>query len=145
MWQLFGFMKIMEELLLEGKKRRTSRAFSKFRDRCKIGDIMRIYTGLRTKNCKKLFNARVVEKLYWNIDDAPGDQKLAKKLESPKKGETWEEFALRDGFDFYSDFLSYFKDHPKKTKKFIFFRFTTNLMEEYNIPNNMKITMFIGV
>lgn len=143
--QNFSFMEIMRDLLIDGNKKRTNRAFSKFRDKCYIGDIMHIYIGLRTPRSEKLFDARIIEKYYWNVNDAPEDPKLARKLESPKKDETWEEFALNDGFSFYEEFLKYFKNHPKKTQKFICFIFTPNLMELYNIPNNRKITDYIEV
>ncbi|MFW9971081.1 MAG: hypothetical protein ACFFDF_12880 [Candidatus Odinarchaeota archaeon] len=143
--QIFSFMEIMKELLMDGYKRRTNRAFSKFRDKCRIGDIMHIYIKQRTPESEFLFDARCINKFYWNINDAPEDEKLARKIESPIENETWEEFALKDGFNFYQEFLDYFRNHPKKTLDFICFIFTPNLMEQYKIPNFRQITEFIEV
>ena len=147
--QIFSYMPEMKPLLLDGSKRRTIRAIGKnnFRDRCNVNDLMYNWIDQRNRHKAKefLFNSRVVEKIHINIDDAPESEDLARRLESPKAGETWEEFALKDGFDFYSDFLSFFKGHVKKTNKFICFIFTTDLSKPYKIKGNMLITDFIEV
>lgn len=145
--QSFSYMVEMKLVLLNGSKRRTIRAIGKnnFRDRCNVNDIMHNWIDqINRHNAKEfLFDSRVVEKVHFNIDDAPETEDLARRLESPKEGETWEEFALKDGFDFYSDFLSFFKGHVKKTNKFICFIFTTDISKPYRIKGNMLITDFI--
>lgn len=147
--QGFSYIVEMRPLLLNGSKRRTIRAIGKnnYRDRCNINDIMHNWIDMRNHHDAKefLFDSRVVEKIHFYIDDAPENEDLARRIESPKEGETWEEFALKDGFDFYSDFLSFFKGHVKKTSRFICFIFTTELSKPYKIKGNMQITDFIEV
>ncbi len=147
--QGFSYIREMRPLLLNGSKRRTIRAIGKnnYRDRCKINDIMHNWIDMINRHNVKefLFDSRVVKKIHFNINDAPESEDLARRIESPKEGETWEEFALNDGFDFYSDFLSFFKGRVKKTSKLICFIFTRDLSRPYKIKGNMQITDFIEV
>ena len=62
---------------------------------------------------------------------------------SPKKDETWVQFAIRDGFKKYEEFLEYFNPdiHPKKQSKYIFFEFEK--LEEYYSKHYTSLEAFI--
>ena len=121
--QNFSFMRQFRESLLNGIKTRTNRAFSEFRNKCGPGYIMHIFIGMRTENCEKLFDSMVQDKITWNIDNAPKTEKEARTTISPLQNENWYDFAIKDGFTEYKDFLDYFSNHPKKSKNFICFIF----------------------
>ena len=106
--------------ILSGKKRQTIRkASSKWRN-VKAGDKLTLYTGLRTKECRKLGEAEVesVEDIeigigffwsyvYWGGIEATEDEVR--------------EIAKADGFDCIRDFLEFFDNHygPNFTGKII--------------------------
>jgi len=100
----------MEKLvpkILSKQKWITNRAWSEFRSKCIIGDIMHCFTGLRTKNAQKICDAKVVEIEYWENHLIPEFNK--KYVRSPLSQYAWAEFSLIDGFDNYNDFVKYFK------------------------------------
>ena len=60
--------------ILSGEKRQTIRKAGKKWDKVKVGDKLTLYTGLRTKECRKLGEAEVegvyyIEILQQNIKD----------------------------------------------------------------------------
>lgn len=88
-----------------GRKTQTIRA----RSRAKPGDILQLYTGQRTKGCRKLRD--VICKGVHTVLIAPefvevdGARYVAKK----------DEFAERDGFKSYDDMYDFFcSDHGEE-------------------------------
>ncbi|MBO5781044.1 MAG: hypothetical protein J6R08_01085 [Opitutales bacterium] len=100
--------------ILSGEKRQTIRKAGKKWENVKVGDKLTLYTGLRTKQCRKLGEAEVE-----SIEDI--------KIESHKRNEgIWGrvkikgkfipahkilELAEADGFTWIDDFLEFFHDH----------------------------------
>lgn len=95
--------------ILDGSKRQTIRRERK--NPIKVGDKLQLFTGLRTKKCKKLGTAIVAEINYINIwqDEYWGvqvgvndDNLLYDEVEVLRKA---------DGFDNQKDFFSFFENH----------------------------------
>ena len=116
--QNFSLMEKLKSKLLDGTKTRTNRKLTEFRDKCDIGDIMHIFVNLRSPNCEKIFDRVVKETYYWDITEVPKTVLEAKNKESPRPDESWYQFAIRDGFSTYREFLDYFMNHPKKGIRF---------------------------
>jgi len=117
-------MKFLREKLISGEKTRTNRASSKYRRKCNIGAKIRIFIKLRSPERERLFDARIIKRIFWNILDAPiCNDDLAKTIESPIPEESWYDFAIKDGFDNYIDFIDYFLNHPTKSKDFFCYKF----------------------
>lgn len=57
---LLGFKKQFAPLVLSGEKKQTIRAYRKRRP-FRVDDTLHIYTGLQTKNCRKLGEAVCIE------------------------------------------------------------------------------------
>ena len=118
--QNFNFMPKLAPMLFK-RKILTNRAKTKYREKCNVGDIIHCFTGLRTKNCKKLGDGIVKKKVHWNCLEIPleGDNYEL----SPLAKYTWKEFAYVDGFINYIEFWNYFMNHPTKSWEFICFEF----------------------
>lgn len=96
--------------ILSGKKRQTIRRASPKWANVKAGDKLTLYTGLRTKQCRKLGEA-VVESItqikldsgYITIHKPKWDFTL----------DSWQvqDFVKADGFDSVEDFWDFFKEH----------------------------------
>lgn len=96
--------------ILSGKKRQTIRRASPKWANAKAGDKLTLYTGLRTKQCRKLGEA-VVESItqikldsgYITIHKPKWDFTL----------DSWQvqDFVKADGFDSVEDFWDFFKEH----------------------------------
>lgn len=96
--------------ILSGEKRQTIRKAGKKWDKVKVGDKLTLYTGLRTKQCRKLGEAEVesIEDIEikigvfyseaWLNGDSINED-VCKKL------------AQADGFNSAWDFLEFFHDH----------------------------------
>lgn len=133
-----------EEILLSGEKSRTNRGYSRSRNRINIGDRVQIKVGNRFKGFKKLFDAVITNKKIWLYSQAPQNPESARKMPSPKKDESWWDFAIKDGFTDYSDFLDYFdpEKHPKNKAKYIFFEFKK--IEEYYSETYQSLEVFMN-
>lgn len=140
---IINFMDRFESILMSGEKSRTNRAYSKTRNKINIGDTVQIKVGNRFKGLKKLFDAIITNKKIWTYDQVPIDSELAAALPSPKDIEAWREFALKDGFEKYQEFIEYFdpEQHPKKQSKYIFFEFKK--LEEYYSSNYTSLEVFM--
>jgi len=93
----------------------TGRKFSTIREkiRCKPGDNVQLYTGMRTKNCRKLredvctgagsilINRNKAGAPYWSIREIWGDLELG-----------WNGLCLHEieGFKNVEDFVRFFED-----------------------------------
>ena len=142
----------MKELLLSGQKKMTNRVISRFRLKCKVGDRMHCFINLRTPQIEKLFDAIVIQRPLWHIDDAPETEREAKykpvidyqhkdNMKIRDKEIKWYEFAIIDGFEAYDQFYNYFSNHPKKKKVFLTFVFEPILFNKIF----RKITEYIEV
>ena len=133
-------MEFLREKLISGEKTRTNRPASEFREKCNVGDIMHNFINLRSPERERLFDAKVIERISWNILNAPitcSDDK-AKTIKSPIPEESWYEFAIKDGFDHYLEFLGYFMFHPTKFLDFFCYKFEK--IRDYQ----KLLTSFIG-
>lgn len=96
---LLNYKKQFAPLVESGKKRQTIRAMRK--RPFKVGDRLYHYTGLRTKQCRKLLESVCKEvneiTIYENWIDIPG------KVVFPVP------FARADGFRCWEDMLDFFK------------------------------------
>ena len=94
----FNFKPEFTDKILSGVKRSTIRTTK----RCKVGDIMQLYTGQRTKKCRKLKDAICTGVHPVTIDE---HQRLHVDIEDA--GYLWQ----REGFDSPDDFIDFFEDH----------------------------------
>lgn len=73
----FNFQNRFVQDILSGKKQSTIRQSQ----RCKVGDMMQLYTGQRTKNCTKIADAvctgiayiQITEKCPWAMSSLEGE------------------------------------------------------------------------
>lgn len=100
-------MKEMVPKILDGSKIITNRAYSKFRAKCNEGDIMHLFTEMRTSQCEKIGDALVLEQEYWEFQEIPFENQIDYKV-APIRTMNWELFIKMDGFDNYQDFRNYF-------------------------------------
>jgi len=105
---LLGFMKVNAPKVESGEKRCTIRALRKDKRDPKRGETLYIYTGLRSKSCRKLVTPDPVCKKARPIwfDSRAGvfiqDVGYLKHTEL-------ESLAKADGFDCVKDFIEFFK------------------------------------
>jgi hypothetical protein len=90
-------------LVEQGKKRQTIRAERKDGRYPRVGDTIRLYAGMRTKNCRLLCDA-VIESVDRVVIDPRGvwingDFLLGKDREA---------FAIADGFENWADMKAWF-------------------------------------
>lgn len=126
--QNFSFMKKLVPKILAKQKFITNRAYTEFRVKCKSGDIMHLFTGMRTPNCQKIGDALIKERVYWEPQEIPIDTSSIANI-SPILMWTWEEFAKKDGFDNYNDFYNYFSQKRYKNG-ILCYRFELLTMEK---------------
>ena len=105
--QNFSFMKKLVPKVLAGEKIITNRIATQFRMLCDKGDIMHLFTGMRTKNCVKLGDALVVARVFWTQAWLPDRCRINDQTPMFPRF-TWKEFAQMDGFDDFKDFFVYF-------------------------------------
>ncbi|MBR6389364.1 MAG: hypothetical protein IKS15_04520 [Opitutales bacterium] len=102
---------VFTDKILSGEKRQTIRKASPKWSGIEVGDELTLYTGLRTKNCRKLGKAEVesIEDViiwtgdYWGHAVFRGEKRL-----------TWNEIktlAYLDGFQSVLDFYNFFNSH----------------------------------
>lgn len=108
---LLGFKKEFVEQVVSGKKRQTIRAMRKrsFQE----GDILYMYTGLRTKHCKKLFERKCLSvmniRMYKNGDVSFF---ISGNLDTVLSIKEKESLAKRDGFKSFDKMYQFFeKNH----------------------------------
>ncbi|HWY12339.1 MAG TPA: ASCH domain-containing protein [Bacteroidia bacterium] len=101
---LIGFRKQFERQIKNGRKKQTVR---KFRKRpIKVGEKLHLYTGLRTKDCKKIKD--VVCKSIDRVTIQPSRSKVFISNYELRLGEI-EIFAKADGFKNSVEFFELFK------------------------------------
>ncbi len=110
---LIGFQKQFVALVESGEKRQTIRAYRKDGREPKSGERLYLYTGLRTKQCRKLgeavcLNARRFEitgeasGIFWLIEDDGGDMEVMTTDEC-------HDLASADGFATHYEMTDWFK------------------------------------
>lgn len=92
----------------DGIKRQTVRAHRKDgRPHCKRGDVLKLYTGMRTKSCRLLRVAKVIRVSPVRIEDVEmflDGRRLPSAIWSRDQIEiTDDEFAQADGFASFMD------------------------------------------
>lgn len=97
--------------ILSGEKRQTIRKAGKKWENVKVGDKLTLYTGLRTKDCRKLGEAEVE-----SIDniDIESSLRVFSRIRINDKYlliREMRELALNDGFSTIDAFLEFFQDH----------------------------------
>lgn len=103
------------DLVEHGNKRQTVRAHRKDgRPHCKVGDLLKLYTGMRTKSCRLLAEAEVIRvapvkiaptEMWLNGERLPSILYCRDQIEP-----TDNEFAEADGFDSFMDMADWFCD-----------------------------------
>lgn len=97
--------------ILSGEKRQTIRKAGKKWENVKVGDKLTLYTGLRTKDCRKLGESEVE-----SIEDVEIESPL-RVFSRIKINDKYlfmhemERLALSDGFSTIDAFLEFFHDH----------------------------------
>lgn len=121
--QNFNFMEKLVPKILDKVKILTNRTATPFRAKCNVGDIMHCFTGLRTKNCQKIGDAKVIKRAKWNFESVPLYNYYTNSRVSPIKEITWGYFAKLDGFDTWQDFVDYFFFHKQRDLGFYCYLF----------------------
>lgn len=111
---LLGFKKRFVNPINIGTKDHTVR--NRRKNRPKVGEILHMYTALRTKHCELITNKHILQAVQ-EVDIAVGKYssrkafwvsiRVDKKELSAKK---MEEFFIRDGFKNHDDFCEYWLD-----------------------------------
>jgi uncharacterized protein YqfB (UPF0267 family) len=115
---LLGFKQRFVEPILSGRKTQTIRNPRKIRP--KVGEVMHMYTGLRTKYCKficnnhKLISIQNITISAWcKANNIKVRVSVDKRILTASE---IEELAIRDGFDNTADFAWYFLDGKPRYK-----------------------------
>jgi len=96
----FNFQKVFAPKIQDGTKIQTIRA----KIRCHPGQLMQLYTGMRTKACAKIIADRSCALVdYCHL--APDGITFGDKTKHP----SIDEFAQLDGFKSFDDLLSWFQ------------------------------------
>lgn len=98
-----------------GVKRQSVRAPRKDgRPHCKVGDTLKLYTGMRTKECRLLGEATVQQIAKVRIEGTEmflDGKRLYSTLHSRDQfGQTDNEFAEADGFGSFMDMADWFQE-----------------------------------
>lgn len=99
----FNFSPQFVPLVASGVKRQTIRQ----KARAKPGDNLQLYTGMRTKNCRKLIDPDPVCTLVDYVSIRP--QYLTLGNTKKHSGDA-DDFARRDGFKDYDDMVRWFQE-----------------------------------
>ena len=108
---LIGFKKEFADLVESGAKRQTIRAPRK--RPIKVGDTLYLYTGLRTKQCRKLGEGRCYQVIRVDL--------------GPREIIGWgiqlsNYVAIRDGLSSYSKLAKWFRIGPRESREMTIIR-----------------------
>lgn len=100
----FNFKKVFASDVESGIKTQTIRS----KKRCKIGDNVQLYTGMRTKSCRKLADSvcigtakiEITEDCPWRLSETEGEVHVRKDDKS---------FVELDGFKNAKEFVDFFR------------------------------------
>lgn len=97
----YNFQKQFVTEIQAGKKHQTIRAYRKNNRHARVGERLQLYTGLRTKNCRKLFDkdpiCNAVDSVEIYIKEAGQIEQIVLNGTHLNSNEI-EEFAKADGF-----------------------------------------------
>lgn len=103
----YNFQSRFAELVRTGQKTQTIRAPRKDGRHAKVGDRLQLYTGMRTRHCRKLVEPDpvciAVRPIHINNGAIWLDGSAA-----PLRADAAMEMAIADGFSCIADFLSFF-------------------------------------
>lgn len=118
--QIVSFKSFLIGLVMDRTKYWTTRIETPFRRKLKVGDIMYIYTGIRTKDAKKWGEAIIVRRFRhfqkWLID-------RYEKLQSPIPGVLLHDFIIAEGFTNKEEYINYFTQKQYKNKRLLSYQF----------------------
>jgi hypothetical protein len=97
----FNFKEQFVSAIKQGTKTQTIRQSI----RCKEGDILQLYTGMRTKQCKKIKDT-VCEFIY---PITITEDKLSSRRTQLIRKQDLNNFARKDGFKDYEELKAFFK------------------------------------
>jgi len=120
--QIFNFMGFLAPLILEGRKIKTTRLLTEFRLKCDVGDLMYLYTGLRTKHARKLGDALVVGRWIWNQAEIYNGKRILEDKPSPT-GVSWSQFAYEEGFNNVGELVAFFNQKRYRDKDLITYEY----------------------
>lgn len=104
-----NFMPQFAEAVEDGSKRQTIRANA----RCKPGDRLQLYTGMRTKTCRKLMDAICIRVRPVMIDstdmELDGTRLIAGNALRDEPDDRDNDFAEKDGFKSFMDMADWFR------------------------------------
>ena len=97
-----------------GHKRQTVRAPRKDgRPHCRVGDTIKLYTGMRTKRCRLLGKAKVKRIARIKIEPTcmyVNDRLLPSAIYDRDCEQTDNEFAVADGFEGFTEMAKWFQN-----------------------------------
>lgn len=94
--------------------------------RCQTGDMMQLFTGLRTRQCQRIANVSCILSDYVHLER--GGISFGNKARHPDV----DDFARWDGFRDYDDMLSWFRNEYG-TADFI------GYVHRWNVPVSMEL------
>mgnify|MGYP001005788972 FL=1 len=106
---MLNFKKRFAPAVEAGEKRQTIRAHRKDGKRPQPGDHLRLYTGLRTKECRKLMDAICTDVSSVHIFDDVSDISIVIAGRRLTRDEG-RELANADGFNTRAEFLGFFSE-----------------------------------
>lgn len=110
-----NFQEQFAEAVETGEKRQTIRAHRRDRrQHCKPGDMLKLYTGMRSKSCRLLAEAEVLSvrtvKIMPTCMELDGRPLLSAIYTRDQPEPTDNEFAEADGFDSFMDMADWISD-----------------------------------
>jgi len=105
--------------VLDGSKDLTTRLYTSYRNKLRVGDTAYIYTGIRTPNAKKWGEAEITDRLMWNQADLNKDFFDT----FPKKDINHKTFYQREGLDSWDDLMEFFSQDRYKDQYLITYEF----------------------
>jgi hypothetical protein len=126
--------------ILAGTKTITNRIATDFRMLCRPGDIMHLFTGLRTKNVQSLGDAVVLRRSFWHSTYIPCKDNIG-DYTPIFTNLTWRKFIELDGFDNYNDFVKFFS-HKRYEGGIYSYQFAIQDTLDKWIDDNEKIKAF---
>lgn len=112
MMPLCGFQKQFVPMILDGSKSHTIRRRRK--RPTKAGDVLYLYTGLRTKQCQFVMQDTCKKVVPIAIIPDIGQVRLDGRLLPLNE---MMHFAVRDGFANYMDFFKFFERYPREVRE----------------------------
>lgn len=109
---LYGVQRRFVPMILDGSKPHTIRRRRK--NPTKVGDILYLYTGLRTKQCEFVMQDTCKKILPVQIFADIGQIRLNGRLLPLNE---MIHFAVRDGFANYMDFFKFFERYPREVRE----------------------------